>query len=263
MDETLNCTIKTIGASATRQVTLSYGDGKSDTFNLSSYMPYGYYFNYSIPTGNITGLTGAPAQQTYYLPNTEFKYDGAIQAVQIYALTAGNVTISVSVNISCPDLSAVDLIVFDGLKVVMMYDCPNAYTLAPCAPVLGSITYCPNLTMSTVIAQRNVSKGYNSIGINNFQVLKGAFLMITTTAEIAIDPLASTYQDVYQYYPFSCPLASIGPNRRLMVNFIYQPTLIFPFSHAYSIPDVYTLMARIPGSLAVQSLDASVNPRKH
>ena len=96
VDETLNCTIKTIGASANRQVTVSYGDGKSDTFNLTNLMPYGYYFNYSIPTGNISGLNGALDSQTYYLLNTEFKYDGAIQQVQIYAVTPGSVSIRVS-----------------------------------------------------------------------------------------------------------------------------------------------------------------------
>ena len=149
-----------------------------------------------------------------------------------------------------------------------MYNCPNAYSAVTCASRLETISnswlpYCPNLTMSTLIAVRNLSVGYNAIGINNFQVLKGAFLMIETTASIAIDPTPATYPDLYLNYPYSCALQSIGAQKRLMVNFIYQPTIIFPFSHAYAIPEVYTLMARIPGSSAVQSLDASVNPRKH
>ena len=147
-----------------------------------------------------------------------------------------------------------------------MYDCPNGLA-STCASRLDSIvnsgwSYCPNLTISTLIATRNVTNGYNSISINNYQVKKGAFLMITTTAEIAIDPVAATYQDVYLTYTYSCFLTKVGPSQRLMVNFIYQPTLVFPFSHYYSIPDVYTLMARIPGTTAVQSLDASINPGK-
>lgn len=153
------------------------------------------------------------------------------------------------------------------LKVVMMYNCPNAWSGATCASQLDSIVhsgnpYCPNLTMSSLIAIKSVTKGYNSISIGNYQVLKGAFLMISTTAQIAIDPVPATYGDVYLSYSFYCFLTSIGASKRLMVNFIYQPTLVFPFSHAYAIPDVYTLMARIPGSTAVQSLDASVNPSK-